>query len=67
MGWIDPEPLRLFGPTFVVEFEWGEAFQHLQPTGEVIGVDEVREMVPELVVTVVVTAFDGCLLDGKNR
>ena len=33
-------------------------------SGEVIGVDEVAQMGPQLIVRFVEVAFDGCVLDG---
>ena len=41
-----------------------EAAQGLQPAAVVIGVHEELKVLPELVVAVVVVAFDGGILDG---
>jgi hypothetical protein len=41
-----------------------EAFERLQAPSEVVGIDEVGEMSPQLVVIVIMVAFDGCILDG---
>lgn len=43
---------------------WSEAHQGLEPTAEVVGGDEVAEVLPELVAAIVMVAFDGGLLDG---
>src|SRR5436190_22163325 len=40
-----------------------EAFEGLQTACEIVGGDEVGEMTAQLVVIVVVIAFDGCVLD----
>jgi hypothetical protein len=40
-----------------------ETLEGLEPAGEVVGGDEVGEVLPELVVAVVVEAFDRRLLD----
>lgn len=50
-------------PLLANEFVWREAPEHLQTTREIIGGDEVCEMLPELVVRLVVETFDGRLLD----
>ena len=54
MGWIESEPLRFFCPAFADELEGSEAFEGLEPPSKVVGIDEVAEMSPELVVVVVV-------------
>ncbi len=41
----------------------GKALEGLQPSAEVVGVDEVAKVAAKLVVRVVVEALDGCLLD----
>ena len=48
---------------FADELVGCEAFEGLQPTPEVVGVDEGGEVGFELAVAVGVEAFDGCLLD----
>jgi hypothetical protein len=45
------------------EFVWCEAAQGLEPTRVVVGIDEERQVRPELVVAVVVVALDGRVLD----
>ena len=41
----------------------GKAFEGLQPSPEVVGADEVGEVISQLVVVVVVEAFDRRFLD----
>ena len=41
----------------------GEAFEGLEPLGEVVGGDKVRQMTAQLVVSFVVEAFDRGLFD----
>ncbi len=48
---------------FADELVGREAFEGLQPSPEVVGADEVGEVVSQLLVVVVVKAFDGCVLD----
>ena len=54
----------LFKPRFANGFVGCEALQGLEPAAEVVGGDEVAEVLPELVVAVVVVAFDGGVFDG---
>jgi hypothetical protein len=42
-----------------------EALQGLEPSGEVVGLDEVAEVLSELVVALVMIALDGRVLDGS--
>ena len=65
MGWIESESVWFFCPGFADKFEWREALQCLEPSGEVIGVDEVREVAAKLVMVIIVIPFDGCLFDGS--
>ena len=65
MGWIDDESIRLCSPSFADELVGREPFEGLQSAAEIIGVDEVLEMAAQLVVVVIVEAFDGCFLDGS--
>lgn len=58
------EPGRLFGPGFADGFVGREATQGLQAAGEVVGRHEVGEMRAEFVVSLVVEALDGRLLDS---
>jgi hypothetical protein len=59
MDWIEPESFRLFCPESADEFVWCEALQGLEASREIIGGDEIRQMPFELLMTVVVIAFDG--------
>ena len=65
MDWIDDESIRLCSPSFADELVGREPFEGLQSAAEIIGVDEVLEMAAQLVVVVIVEAFDGCFLDGS--
>ena len=64
MGWIDDEWIRLICPAFSDELVWCEALECLEPAGKVVSIDEVAEMPSELIVAVVMVAFDGRVLDG---
>src|SRR3954470_3327022 len=61
---IEGEPFRLARPALADELVWGKAFEGLQATTEVVGGDEVIEVTFKLLMTVVVIALDGGLLDG---
>ena len=63
MDRIEPESFRLFCPDVAGVFVGREPFEGLEAPGEVVGGDEVAEVAAELVVAVVVVAFDGCFLD----
>ena len=65
MAWIEYESVWFVSPAFADEFVRCEALECLEPSSEVVGVDEVTEMLPELVVTVVVEASNGSVLDGS--
>ena len=65
MGWIESESFRVTGPYAADVFVWRETLEGLEATGEVVGRDEVVEMTAQLVMAVVVEAFDGRLLDGS--
>jgi hypothetical protein len=59
--------LNLWGSevqAFADEFVWGEAFEGLEASGEVVGVDEVLQVGSQLVMGLVELAFDSCVLDG---
>lgn len=43
---------------------WCEALQRLEPSTEVVGVDEVLKVPAQLLVAVLVEALDGRALDG---
>jgi len=63
MDWIEPESFWLFCPHFADELVGGQAFQGLQAVPVVVGVDEHRQVGVELLVAVIVVAFDGAFLD----
>lgn len=63
MVWIEGEPGRLVCPGFADGLVRRQAAQGLQTALEVIGGDEVGEVLPELIVAVVVGALDGRVLD----
>src|SRR5665213_213501 len=58
------ESFGFFCPHFADELVGGQALERLQASPIIVGVDEDREVSVELLVTVVVVAFDGGLLDG---
>ena len=62
--WIEPELLRVFCPAFADVFVRREPSQGFQPLGEVIGRQEIGEMIAKLIVIFIVTAADGGLLQG---
>src|ERR1700680_1928797 len=64
MDWIEGETVWFFCPDVADVFVWGEAFQCLKPTAEVVCGDEVGQVGSELVVRLIVIAVDGRLLDG---
>ena len=64
MDWIESEPFWVTGPYAADVFVWRETLEGLETTGEVVGRDEVVEMTAQLVMAVVVEAFDGRPLDG---
>ncbi len=65
MGWIECEALRLFCPDGTDEFVRCESFECFESSGEVVGLDEVGEMLPEVFVGLVVEAFDGSFFEGS--
>lgn len=64
MDRIYPEPFRLGCPLFADEFIGCQAFEGLEPAAEVVCIDEVGEVLPQLRVIVIVEALDGGFLDG---
>ena len=56
--------MRLFEPSFADGFVGMRPFRVFNAAAEGIGGDEVGQVLPELIVRVVVVAFDGCVLDG---
>lgn len=62
--WSGFESLRFACPAFADELVRREAFEGFQPSTEIVSVDEISEMASQLVVAVVVIAFDGGFLDN---
>ena len=55
--------MRFDCPLFADELVGREAFEGLQSSPEIVGADEVGEVLAQLVVVLVVEAFDGRVLD----
>ena len=55
--------MRLSEPGFADGFVGSEAFEGLRATAEVVGGDEIGEVLPQLIVVVVVVSLDGRILD----
>lgn len=64
MGWIESERFGFDCPSFADVFIRCEAFECLEALGEIVGVDEVSQVGLELIVAVIMIAFDSGLLDG---
>src|SRR5215207_9806549 len=64
MEGVEGEPSGFGCPAFADELERREAAKGLEAPSEVVGGDEVGEVLPELVVADVVEALDGGILDG---
>lgn len=64
MGWIEFEALWFFCPDGADVFVGCKPLEGLESSGEVIGADEVGEMLPEVFVGFVVEALDGGFLEG---
>ncbi len=62
---IEDESFWLGSPGFADEFVGCETFEGLESSAEVIGIDEVAEMSPELRMSVVVIAVNCGFLDGS--
>ncbi len=58
------EPFWLGSPLFADELVGRESLEGLEPAAEVVGVDEVLEVPPQLIMAIVVEALDGRVLDG---
>ena len=63
MDWIEFEPLRFNNPLFADELVGRQALEGFQPSSKIAGADEVGEVLSQLVMVVVVEAFDGGVLD----
>jgi hypothetical protein len=61
---VEPEALRLGYPVLADVLIGGEAAQGLEPSGEVVGGEEVAQVTPQLVMSVVVVAPDSGVLEG---
>jgi hypothetical protein len=64
VDWVQIESFRLICPAFADELVWGQPFEGLKTAGEVVGIDEVCEVLPQLIVIVIVVSMDSCLFDG---
>jgi hypothetical protein len=65
VGWVEFESFWFDCPSFADELVGCEASEGLQSPCEIEGADEVGEMPAELIMAVVVVAFDGRVLDGS--
>jgi hypothetical protein len=63
MDRVEAEALRLLLPDFADELVGREAFEGLQSSTEIVGADEVGEVISQLFVVVVMEAFHGRFLD----
>lgn len=61
---IEGESFRFFCPGLADVLVGCETFEGLETPGEVVGTDEVGKVASELIVSLVVEAFDGCLFEG---
>jgi hypothetical protein len=55
----------LFCPEFADVLIRREAFECLEPSGEIVGCDEIGEMGSQLIVGLIEVAFDGRILDNS--
>jgi hypothetical protein len=55
--------MRFICPCFTDSLVGREAAKGFEATSEIVGGNKVSEMLPELIVRLVMVAFDGCLLD----
>ena len=60
---VESESLWFLGPCLADEFVGRKAFEGLEPFGEIVGVDECRQMAAELIMGFVMEAPDGGVLD----
>src|SRR5215470_7540349 len=61
---VESESSGLFCPELTDSFEGRQASKALEPLGEVVGIEERRQMRAQAVVRVVVEPPNRCLLDG---
>jgi hypothetical protein len=59
VGWIESEPVRIVCPDFADIFEGRHAFEGFQALGEIIGIQEGREMIAQRCVILVMIALAG--------
>jgi hypothetical protein len=64
--WIEVETLWLICPAFADELVGRQAFEGFRSSAIIVGVDKVIKVSFELVVAVIVIAFDGCLFNGSD-
>jgi hypothetical protein len=57
MGGIEDESIRLFSPAFANKFVLRKVIERLQSSAEIVGGDEVSEMLPKLIVALIVEAL----------
>ena len=65
MGWIKFESMGFFCPEGADVFVGCKSSEGLESSGEVVGVDEVGEVLTEVLVCLVVEALDGCFFEGS--
>ena len=65
MGWIEFESMGLFCPDGADVFVGCKSSEGFEFSGEVVGVDEVGEVLAEVLMGFVVEAFDGRFFDGS--
>ena len=64
MDWINPEAFGLGCPLLANELIRRQALERLESSPEVVGSDEVSQMLLQLLVIVVMKALDGSFFDG---
>jgi hypothetical protein len=58
MGWVERKCVWGLSPEFAEVFVWGEPFEGLEPSGEVVGPEEVGPVRFELLMGVVEGSLD---------
>ncbi len=64
MGWLEFESFWFFCPDGTYELVGSKPFESLKPSSEVVGIDEVGQMLSEVLVGLIIEAFDGCVFNG---
>jgi len=64
MGWIEPEAIWLLRPGCADDLVRCKPFEGLQALGEVVGIQECREVIFQLLAHCLVVASDGGFLEG---